>query len=47
LKEEVIDIFIYTIKLADQILEVDVEKEYFKKMKMNEKRFEEFKNKCF
>jgi NTP pyrophosphatase (non-canonical NTP hydrolase) len=45
LKEEVIDIFIYTIKLADQILEVDVEKEYFKKMKMNEKRFEKFKKK--
>ncbi len=45
LKEEVIDIFIYLIKLADQILKVDIEKEYFKKMKMNEKRFEKFKNK--
>ncbi|MGC8812575.1 MAG: dUTP diphosphatase [Candidatus Aenigmatarchaeota archaeon] len=45
LKEEIIDIFVYFIKLADQILQLDIEKEYFKKMKVNEKRFIKFKNK--
>lgn len=45
LKEEIIDIFVYFLKLADQLLEIDIEKEYFKKMKVNEKRFEKFKNK--
>ncbi|MCS7105732.1 MAG: dUTP diphosphatase [Candidatus Aenigmarchaeota archaeon] len=43
LKEEIIDIFIYFIKIADQLLELDIEKEYLKKMEKNEKRFAKFK----
>ncbi|WP_425533874.1 MazG nucleotide pyrophosphohydrolase domain-containing protein [Terrisporobacter petrolearius] len=38
LSEEIIDIFIYVIKLMYQ-LEIDVEDVYIKKMKKNEKRF--------
>jgi NTP pyrophosphatase (non-canonical NTP hydrolase) len=45
MKEELVDVFIYTIKLADQLLNFDLEKEYFKKMKLNEKRFKKFMKK--
>ncbi|MEM5883018.1 MAG: MazG-like family protein [Candidatus Aenigmatarchaeota archaeon] len=45
LKEEITDVFIYFIKIADQLLELDVEKEYLKKMEKNEKRFAKFKGK--
>ncbi|MEM5793706.1 MAG: MazG-like family protein [Candidatus Aenigmatarchaeota archaeon] len=45
LKEEIIDVFVYFIKIADQLLELDVEKEYLKKMEKNEKRFAKFKSK--
>jgi len=38
LKEELIDVFIYFLKLC-AILEIDVEKEYLKKIKKVEKRF--------
>ena len=42
LKEELTDVFIYLLKLADQALEMDIEKEYFKKMKFNEVKFKRF-----
>ena len=41
LKEEYIDIFIYLIKISNQ-LNIDIEKEYFTKMKKNEKKFQKF-----
>ncbi len=41
LKEEYADIFIYMIKIANQ-LDIDIEGEYISKMKKNEKRFEKF-----
>lgn len=42
LREELIDSFIYLIRLAT-ILEVDVEAEYLKKMLINERKYEDFK----
>lgn len=42
LKEELVDIFIYTIKIASQLLNMDLEKEYFKKMKINEEKFKKY-----
>ncbi len=39
LREELIDIFIYIIKVGDQVLAMDIEKEFFKKLKTNEERF--------
>ncbi len=41
LKEEYADIFIYMIKIANQ-LDINIEGEYISKMKKNEKRFEKF-----
>lgn len=41
LNEEFIDMFIYLIKISNQ-LNIDIENEYFKKMKKNEKKFERF-----
>jgi NTP pyrophosphatase (non-canonical NTP hydrolase) len=43
LKEELVDIFIYTIKIASQLLNMDLEKEYFKKMRINEEKFKKYK----
>lgn len=41
MNEEFIDIFIYLVKIANQ-LNIDIEKEYLTKMKKNEKKFEKF-----
>lgn len=41
MNEEFIDIFIYLVKIANQ-LNIDIEKEYLIKMKKNEKKFENF-----
>lgn len=41
LREELIDIFIYTIK-ASIALDMDLKKEYYKKLKKNTKRFRRF-----
>jgi NTP pyrophosphatase (non-canonical NTP hydrolase) len=41
LSEEIADVFIYILKLANQ-LNVDLEKEYFAKMAKNETRFKGF-----
>jgi len=41
LKEELTDCFIYMIILST-ILDMDVEKEYLKKLKFNKKRFEKY-----
>jgi len=41
LKDELADIFIYTL-VASQVLEMDLEKEYFEKMKLNVERFKKF-----
>lgn len=41
LAEEVIDMFIYVIKLIYQ-LDIDVEKVYLKKLKKNEQRFKKY-----
>ena len=41
MNEEFIDIFIYLVKIANQ-LNIDMEKEYLTKMKKNEKKFEKF-----
>lgn len=41
MKEEFIDIFIYMIKIANQ-LNIDIEREYISKMQKNEKKFEKF-----
>jgi NTP pyrophosphatase (non-canonical NTP hydrolase) len=43
LKEELADCFIYTVILGN-ILEMDLEEEYYKKMKFNEKRFEKYRD---
>jgi NTP pyrophosphatase (non-canonical NTP hydrolase) len=42
LKEELVDVFIYLIKLSGQVLKMDLEKEYFEKMKVNEEKFKKF-----
>jgi len=42
LKEELIDVFIYVIKGASQLFKIDLEKEYFRKMKVNEERFRDY-----
>lgn len=42
MKEEIVDVFIYILKVAGQTLDMDLEKEYFKKMKINDGRFKEF-----
>ena len=42
LKEELVDIFVYVIKGASQLLKMDLIEEYFKKMKKNEERFRDF-----
>ncbi|MEM5834304.1 MAG: MazG-like family protein [Candidatus Aenigmatarchaeota archaeon] len=47
LKEEIIDVFVYFLKLADQLLNLDIEKEYLKKMMKNEKKFKKFETKRF
>lgn len=44
LSEEVVDIFIYTLKLAYQ-LDIDIEKSYLKKMDINKMRFKNFETK--
>lgn len=41
LREEYIDMFIYMIKIANQ-LNINIEDEYLLKMKKNEKKFERF-----
>jgi len=41
LKEELVDLFIYLL-IAANILHMDLEKVYFKKMKFNEKRFKKY-----
>lgn len=41
LSEEIIDMLIYVIKLIYQ-LDIDVEKEYYKKMSKNEERFKKY-----
>ena len=41
LKEEYIDMFIYMIKIANQ-LDINIEEEYISKMKKNEKKFKKF-----
>ena len=41
LKEELTDCFIYLIILSN-ILEIDIEEEYLKKTKFNEKRFQKY-----
>ena len=41
LKEELTDCFIYLIILSN-ILEMDIAEEYFKKTKVNEKRFQKY-----
>lgn len=41
LNEEFIDMFIYMIKIANQ-LNINIEDEYIKKMKKNEKKFKKF-----
>lgn len=43
LKEEITDCFIYILIIAN-ILNMDLEKEYFKKMSLNRQRFEKYKN---
>lgn len=42
LKDELADIFIYTI-LASMVLKMDLEEEYFKKMKYNEQKYKDLK----
>ena len=44
LKEELTDVFIYVL-ISSNLLKMDLEKEYFKKMKINEKKFREFRKK--
>ncbi|WBW95255.1 MazG nucleotide pyrophosphohydrolase domain-containing protein [Oceanirhabdus sp. W0125-5] len=41
LSEEIIDVFIYVIKLAYQ-LNIDIESEFLKKLKKNESRFKNY-----
>lgn len=41
MREELTDVFIYLLKLAD-LLEMEIDKEYFEKMSKNAKRFESF-----
>lgn len=41
LKEEVTDMFIFLLKIS-QTLEMDLEEEFYKKMKINEERFKDF-----
>ena len=43
MKEEITDVFIYLIKISDQVLKMDLEKSYFQKMEDNENKFKEFK----
>lgn len=43
LSEEIIDVFIYLIKLSYQ-LNIDIEKEYISKMTKNEERFKQYEN---
>lgn len=42
LKEELVDIFIYLIKGASQLFKIDLVDEYYKKMKKNEEKFQNF-----
>ncbi|OGI15825.1 hypothetical protein A3K63_00475 [Candidatus Micrarchaeota archaeon RBG_16_49_10] len=42
LREELTDCFIYIVILANR-LGMDLEKEYYRKMKVNEKRFEKYR----
>ncbi len=42
IKEELIDVFIYVLKAAI-LLQIDIEKEYFRKMEINKKRFAKYK----
>ena len=44
LAEELTDVFIYLIKLFNQ-LEINIEEEYFKKMRKNESRFKKYEKK--
>lgn len=41
LREELVDVFIYVITLSEN-LNLDLEKGYFEKMKINEERFKKF-----
>lgn len=43
LKDELTDVFIYVLITAN-LLNVDLEKEYFRKMSFNKERFEKYKN---
>ena len=42
LKEELIDVFMYLLKLF-VLLKIDVDKEFFKKLEFNKKRFAKYK----
>ncbi len=42
LKEEIVDIFIYVL-IASNLFDMDLEKEYFKKMRINRRKFKEFR----
>ena len=42
LKEELTDCFIYLMVIAN-FLDIDLEKQYFKKLEFNKKRFEKYK----
>lgn len=41
LSEEITDVFIYLLKISNQ-MNIDLEKEYFKKMNINKTKFEKF-----
>ncbi len=42
LKEELVDVFIYVIKGASQLFNMDIGEEYFKKMSINEVKFRRY-----
>jgi NTP pyrophosphatase (non-canonical NTP hydrolase) len=42
MKEELTDIFIYLIKISDQLFHMDLSKKYIEKMKKNEERFKKY-----
>ena len=41
IKEEAVDIFIYLLKLINQ-MDIDIEKEYMKKIQKNKERFKDY-----
>lgn len=44
LKDELADVFVYVVKLANQ-MDIDLEHEYLRKLEINEKRFRAFERK--